>query len=40
MESNYTSLFQQLDWWRRQDRGTFDLLLYLRICAIKQAQNL
>ena len=28
-------LFNQLDWWQRQWRGTFNLELYIRICDIK-----
>jgi hypothetical protein len=33
------TIFEQLDWWKRQDRGSFNLQLYLRICKIKQLRN-
>lgn len=28
-------LFNQLDWWQRQWRGTFNLELYLQVCRVK-----
>jgi hypothetical protein len=35
MNNNMITLFQQLDWWQRQDRGSFNLELYLQICRAK-----
>ena len=29
--NNMITIFEQLDWWKRQHRGTFDLLLYIRV---------
>jgi len=39
MNNNMITLFQQLDWWKRQHRGTFDLLLYIRVCRAKQERD-
>jgi hypothetical protein len=33
---NRTTLFDQLDWWERQWRGSFDLQLYLQVCRTKR----
>jgi hypothetical protein len=33
------TIYDQLDWWQRQDRGSFDLHLYLEICRIKKNEN-
>ena len=31
--------YEQLDWWQRQWRGSFDLMLYLEICRIKKNEH-
>jgi hypothetical protein len=33
------TIYDQLDWWQRQDRGSFDLHLYLEICRIKKNEQ-
>ena len=33
------TIYDQLDWWKRQWRGSFDLHLYLEICRIKKNEN-
>ena len=33
------TIYDQLDWWQRQDRGSFNLGLYLEICRIKKNEN-
>ena len=33
------TIYDQLDWWQRQDRGSFDLGLYLEICRIKKNEQ-
>ena len=30
------TIYDQLDWWQRQWRGSFDLGLYLEVCRIKK----
>ena len=35
---NKTTLFEQLDWWERQYRGSFNLDLYLKVCRAKRNQ--
>lgn len=32
------SIFEQLDWWERQWRGSFNLDLYIKICKAKRNQ--
>ncbi len=32
--------YDQLDWWQRQWRGSFDLGLYLEICRIKKNEQI
>ena len=34
------TIYDQMDWWQRQDRGSFDLGLYLEICRIKKTNKL
>ena len=31
--------YEQLDWWQRQWRGSFDLGLYLEVCRIKKNEH-
>ena len=31
--------YEQLDWWQRQWRGSFDLGLYFEICRIKKNEH-
>jgi hypothetical protein len=33
------TIYDQMDWWQRQWRGSFDLYLYLEICRIKKNEN-
>jgi hypothetical protein len=33
------TIYDQLDWWQRQWRGSFDLGLYLEICRIKKNEQ-
>jgi len=33
------TIYDQLDWWQRQWRGSFDLMLYLEVCRIKKNEN-
>ena len=33
------TIYDQMDWWQRQWRGSFDLMLYLEICRIKKNEN-
>lgn len=33
------TIYDQLDWWQRQDRGSFDLGLYFEICRIKKNEH-
>ena len=34
------TIYDQMDWWQRQWRGTFDLMLYLEICRIKKNEQI
>ena len=36
---NTGTIYEQIDWWKRQWRGSFDLHLYLEICRIKKNEN-
>ncbi len=36
---NTGTIYEQMDWWKRQWRGSFDLHLYLEICRIKKNEN-
>jgi hypothetical protein len=36
---NTETIYEQMDWWKRQWRGSFDLHLYLEICRIKKNEN-
>ena len=31
--------YEQMDWWQRQWRGSFDLMLYFEICRIKKNEQ-
>ena len=33
------TIYDQLDWWKRQWRGSFDLMLYLEVCRIKKNEQ-
>ena len=34
------TIYDQLDWWKRQWRGSFDLMLYLEVCRIKKNEQI
>jgi len=34
------TIYDQMDWWQRQWRGSFDLGLYLEICRIKKNEQI
>ena len=34
------TIYDQLDWWQRQWRGSFELHLYLEICRIKKNEQI
>lgn len=36
---NKGTIYEQMDWWQRQWRGSFDLGLYLEICRIKKNEH-
>ena len=36
---NKGTIYEQMDWCKRQWRGSFDLHLYLEICRIKKNEN-
>ena len=36
---NKGTIYEQMDWWQRQWRGSFDLYLYLEICRIKKNES-